>query len=324
MKVFIIICLSIVTLSSAQTNSSENYNVKPEDIKESMDYLASDELRGRATGTEGIAKAAAFIEAYLKANEISPYFETYKDHFNITLKQSDGDTLSINGFNVVGYIEGTDPQLKDEFVVLGGHYDHIGVRKNSIAGDSIANGANDDASGTIAAMEFGKFFSKTKSNKRSVLITLFAAEEMGLKGSAHLAERLKSKGINLHSMINFEMIGVPRDSTKTMAYISGFKKSNMAQVLNEGNNEEIIGFFEKAAQFNLFMRSDNYPFFKAFNVPAHAISTFDFTNFEYYHHVDDEADQMDYNHMAAFINKMLPALERLVNAEPGKIKLTNE
>ncbi|GAL62396.1 M20/M25/M40 family metallo-hydrolase [Algibacter lectus] len=110
---------------------------------------------------------------------------------------------------MVGYIEGNDPGLKDEFVILGAHYDHIGTAKE-VNGDVIANGANDDASGTVAVMEWAKYFSQTKTNKRSVLFTLYAAEEMGLKGSGHLAERLKSDSLNVYTMINFEMIGVPR------------------------------------------------------------------------------------------------------------------
>ncbi|MTE28016.1 M28 family metallopeptidase [Winogradskyella ouciana] len=288
--------------------------VTPEAIKESMEYLASDELEGRATGSEGIEKAAVFIENYFKKNNIKPYFETYRDTFKL------GDII---GYNVVGMIEGNDPKLKDEFIILGGHYDHIGEGKE-VNGDKIANGANDDASGTIAAMEFGKHFANLKTNKRSILITLYAAEEMGLKGSAHLAKRLKDNSLNAYTMINFEMIGVPRSEDKTMAYMSGYNRSNFAQTLNKYAGEEVVGFFPKAKEFNLFFRSDNFPFYKEFNMPAHAISTFDFTNFEYYHHVDDEADKMDYNHMASFINKMIPGLEGMMNAPTKEVTLSDE
>lgn len=288
--------------------------VTPEAIKESMEYLASDELEGRATGSEGIEKAAVFIENYFKKNNIKPYFETYRDTFKL------GDII---GYNVVGMIEGNDPKLKDEFIILGGHYDHIGEGKE-VNGDKIANGANDDASGTIAAMEFGKHFANSKTNKRSILITLYAAEEMGLKGSAHLAKRLKDNGLNAYTMINFEMIGVPRSEDKTMAYMSGYNRSNFAPTLNKYAGEEVVGFFPKAKEFNLFFRSDNFPFYKEFNMPAHAISTFDFTNFEYYHHVDDEADKMDYNHMASFINKMIPGLEGMMNAPTKEVTLSDE
>ena len=283
-------------------------------VKESMTYLASDALEGRATGSVGIELAAVYIENYFKENNIKPFFETYRDSFKIK---------DIIGYNVIGVVEGHDPKLKNEFIILGGHYDHIGFGKE-VDGDKIANGANDDASGTVAAMEFAKYFAKSKTNKRSILVTLYAAEEMGLKGSAHLAERLKTEGFNAYTMINFEMIGVPRTSDKSLSYMSGYDRSNFAETLNRYAGEEVVGFFPQAKEFQLFMRSDNYPFYQSLQIPAHAISTFDFTNFDYYHHVDDESDKMDYNHMANFIVKMIPALEGMMNAESKEVVLKNE
>ncbi|QNK76234.1 M28 family peptidase [Winogradskyella sp. PAMC22761] len=293
---------------------SEIPKITSASIKASMEYLASDELEGRATGSKGIEKAAVFIENYLKSNAIQPYFKTYRDSFKLN---------DLEAYNIVGVIEGNDPILKNEYIILGGHYDHIGFGK-TVEGDSIANGANDDASGTIAAMELGRYFAATKTNKRSILITLYDGEELGLKGSAHLAARLKDDGFNAYTMINFEMIGVPRAEGEIMAYMSGFENSNYAAKLNEYANEEIIGFFDKAQQMQLFRRSDNFPFYQELNIPAHAISTFDFTNFDYYHHVDDEADKMDYDHMASFINKMIPALEGIMNASTKEVILKDE
>ncbi|PNQ73450.1 peptidase M28 [Hanstruepera neustonica] len=283
-------------------------------IQESMEYLASDELGGRATGSEGIELAAVYIENFLRKNHIQPYFESYRDTFKLK---------DIIGYNIVGVVEGNDPKLKNEFIILGGHYDHIGLGKE-VNGDNIANGANDDASGTIAAMEFARYFAESKTNKRSILVTLYAAEEMGLKGSAHLAERLKNEGFNAYTMINFEMIGVPRSSDMSMSYMSGYERSNFAETLNRYAGEEVVGFFQQAKEFNLFMRSDNFPFYQSLHIPAHAISTFDFTNFDYYHHVDDEPDKMDYDHMASFVAKMLPAIEGMMNAETKEVVLKDE
>ena len=319
-KILLIFLTALVCSCSSSKNSttSDVVIVKPEitqeAIKASMEFLASDDLQGRATGSEGIEKAAVFIENYLKTNNIKPYFETYRDSFKVN---------DLDGYNIVGMVEGNDPKLKNEFIILGGHYDHIGTSK-IVEGDSIANGANDDASGTIAAMEFGKYFATTKTNKRSILITLYDAEEVGLKGSAHLAARLKAKGINAYTMINFEMIGVARAEGEPMAYMSGFERSNFAETLNSYAGEEVIGFFPGAKKMSLFMRSDNFPFFKELSIPAHAISTFDFTNFDYYHHVDDEADKMDYQHMVSFIEKMIPALEGMMNAPTKEVILKDE
>ena len=90
--------------------------------------LASDALKGRQTGTIGIEAAAKFIEYIFQKHNVQPYFKTYRDSFKVK---------KLNGYNVVGYLEGSDPELKNEFVVLGAHYDHIGVAKE-VDGDKIA------------------------------------------------------------------------------------------------------------------------------------------------------------------------------------------
>ncbi|WP_194766153.1 M20/M25/M40 family metallo-hydrolase [Tamlana sp. I1] len=307
-----VLLVLLISLSGIAQNNNSDAPIKLKSIKKSVHHLASDALEGRKTGTAGIEKAAVYIEKFFKKNNIKPYFKTYRDTFNI-----EGGII---GYNIVGYIEGNDSKLKNEFVILGGHYDHIGTAP-AVEGDVIANGANDDASGTVAVMEWAKYFNETKSNKRSILFTLYAAEEMGLLGSTHLAQRLKAENLDLYTMINFEMIGVPRNPDQSMAYITGYDLSNMGEKLNVYAEQKLLGYLEKAKAYNLFKRSDNYPFYQAFHVPAQAISTFDFANFEYYHHVDDEPDKIDYQHMTSFINKMIPALEGMINAPTKEIKL---
>ena len=312
MKNVIILFLFFVLTLGCKSSKVDLATVS--EVKQSLTYLASDALEGRQTGTVGLEKAAVYIESVFKSNKIKPYFETYRDSFNV-----DG----LIGYNVIGFIEGHDEDLKNEFVILGAHYDHIGKIK-AINGDSIANGANDDASGTVAVLEWAKYFSKAKNNKRSILFTLYDAEEMGLKGSGHLADKLKVEDLNLYTMINFEMIGVPRAGGEIRSYITGYELSNIAKKLNSYVGKELVGFLPQAKQYNLFRRSDNYPFYNAFKIPAHAISTFDFTNFDYYHHVDDEADRMDFEHMTNFINLMIPALEGMINAPTQEIQLNDE
>ena len=275
-----------------------------------MDYLASDELQGRETGSEGIEKAADFIEDFFSANNIEPYFIGYKD----TLTNIDS-----NAYNIVGYLEGTDDTLKNEFVVIGAHYDHIGliVPEN---GDAIANGANDNASGTTTVLEFARYFGNKKNNKRSIIFALFSAEEKGLLGSAHLAKRLKSENLDLYTMLNFEMVGVPLVEKDYYVYVTGYEKSNLAEISNGYANEKLVGFLPTAKEYNLFQRSDNYPFDMEFSVPSQTYCTFDFTNFDFYHKVGDEPELMDYEHMANFVNRMNPVLENIINAPTKEIK----
>ena len=281
------------------------------ELKESVYYLASDELKGRATGSEGIEKAAVYIENKLKSYNVAPYFETYRDFYK---------AKGMDASNVIGYIEGNDPVLKNEFIILGAHYDHISVVK-AVDGDSIANGANDDASGVAAVLAMARYFATKKNNKRSILFTLYSGEEIGLIGSKHLAERLKEQNINLYTMINFEMIGVPMVDKNYEAYFTGFDLSNMATKMNDYAGYNLLDELPKAKEFQLFYRSDNYPFYKVFNKPCHAISTFDFTNFDHYHKVGDEAELMDYEFMANLVNRLIPALETMTNTTTQEIKM---
>ncbi|MBA6154518.1 M28 family metallopeptidase [Gelidibacter maritimus] len=281
------------------------------ELKETVYYLASDELKGRATGSDGIEKAAVYIEDKFKSYNVAPYFETYRDHYK---------AKGMDASNVVGYIEGNDPELKKEFIILGAHYDHIGVVK-AVDGDSIANGANDDASGVAAVLAMARYFADKKNNKRSILFTLYSGEEIGLLGSKHLAERLQEDNINLYTMTNFEMMGVPMVDKDYEAYFTGFDLSNMAVKMNDYVNFKLLDQLPQAKEFQLFYRSDNYPFFKVFNKPSHAVSTFDFTNFDHYHKVGDEAELMNYEFMADLVNKLIPAYEAMSNTTTQEIQM---
>lgn len=276
------------------------YKVEQAEVADFLKYLSSDELEGRETGTKGIEKAAVFLEDFFKNNNIKPYFKTYRDTLT---------NFKAPAYNIVGVLEGNDPVLKKEFVVLSAHYDHIGVEKKNQP-DVIYNGANDDASGVTAVAQLAKYFSETKSNKRSILFVFFAGEEKGLLGSKSLVQKLKKQDFNLYTQLNIEMIGVPM-KRDYLAYVTGFDKSNMAEKINEYTGKKTIGFLPKEAEYELFYRSDNYSFYDVFKKPCQSISTFDFENFAYYHHVSDEFKVMDIGHMTSFIQELLPAVTRI-------------
>jgi len=289
--------------------SSKTITITSDEIKETVSYLSSDDLAGRETGTIGIEKAAEYIELQLKSFGIKPYFNTYRDHFMAN---------DLDAFNVVGYLEGTDSKLKDEFVIISAHYDHVGYA-NKVGNDSLANGANDNASGTSSVLAIAKYFAAKKKNKRSLMFVLFSAEELGLLGSDHLAKRLKRKNIDLYSMINIEMTGVPLKDRDYVAFLSGYDLSNMALKINEYVGSNLIGLSEIAKKYNLFRQSDNYAFYKEFGLPCQTLSSCDLSNYSYYHHVDDEADKLDYNFMASLINKIIPAIEEMCNTPTKEI-----
>lgn len=306
-----LLAVSFAAVSQVKTVSPKQYRVEQESVTETLRFLSSDELQGRDSGSEGIEKAARFLEDVFVKNSVKPYFTTYRD----TLSNFDKPA-----YNIVGYLEGTDPKLKNEFVVIGAHYDHIGMAKASVNGDDIYNGADDNASGSTAVAELVNFFGKTKANKRSVMFCFFSAEEKGLLGSRHLAAKLKAQGFNIYTMLNFEMIGVPLGKD-ILAFITGYSRSNMAEKFNEYAGKKLIGYTDFEVRYQLFKASDNYPFFTEMNIPAHTLSTTDMETFPYYHNVDDEFQNMDTAHMTSFIQQMLPLVEKMVNAPKQEIVL---
>lgn len=307
--------LIVFNCNSQGQISIENHEMSTSEIKSMVGFLAADNVEGRDTGSHGIEQAALYIEKKLLSYDVTPYFSTYRDSFKIN---------DLEAYNIVGYLEGIDSILKKEVVLIGAHYDHIGFRARPVTNDTIANGANDNASGTATVLAMAKYFGATKNNKRSIIFALFTAEELGLRGSRHLAERLSTEKLNLYTMINFEMMGVPFLDRDYQVFATGHDLSNMAEVLNKYAGNKLVGKSEEAAEFNLFKRSDNYAFYEQFNIAAQTISSCDLTNFDFYHHVDDESDKLDYEHMASVVNKFLPTLERVINSEVQEIKMNNE
>lgn len=302
------------TLTKVENNAVKSSDFITENaLKEMVSFLSSNDLKGRDTGSEGINEAANYIENQFKALGVKPYFNTYRDNFKIG---------EMEAYNVVGYLEGNDPKLKEEFILIGAHYDHIGIIK-AVDGDSIANGANDNATGTSGVLAMAKYFSKKKTNKRSILFATFTAEEKGLLGSKHLAERLKESELNLYTMINLEMIGVPFVDRDYQAFITGHELSNLAEKMNDYAGEHLIGASDVSKKYGLFKRSDNYPFYQAFKVPSHTVSSCDLTNFDYYHHVHDEVDTLDFPFITRLINALAPVLEQMANAPAQEIKMND-
>jgi len=308
--IFAFIAFWILSCKKNENHTLQDVVSKSE-LREMVKFFASDKMKGRQTGSEEIEVAAQFIENQFKSYGIKPYYDTYRDEFKVR---------DINAFNVVGFLEGKDETLKDEIVIIGAHYDHIGYGK-LVGNDSIANGANDNATGTAAVLTLAKHLAKKNNNKRSLMFVLFSAEEMGLKGAQHLAKRLSEEEANIYTMVNLEMIGVPLKDTEYMAFLTGYEYSNMAEIINAFLGENIIGASEISKKNKLFFRSDNYPFYKQMNIPSHTLSSCDMTNFDQYHKVGDQIELLDFEFMTDLINTLAPAIEFMCNTEKQEIQL---
>jgi hypothetical protein len=201
--------------------------------------------------------------------------------------------------NVVGYLPGRDKAHEAEKVIFSGHYDHLGFIK-PVAGDSIANGADDDASGTTAVVALAEYFKKRKNNARSLIFVAFTGEEIGGFGSRYFSQHLDPK--ELVAMFNIEMIGkVAKFGPKT-AFITGYERSDFGKLLQANLVGTDFKFEpDPYTEQNLFYRSDNATLARL-GVPAHSISTDQIPTDKLYHSVDDEASSLDLKNMTNVIS----------------------
>lgn len=212
--------------------------------------------------------------------------------------------------NVIGVIPGKSKP--DEFVVFSGHYDHIGIRP-PISGDSIANGADDDASGTTAVVELARYFKKARNNQRTLIFVAFTAEEIGGFGSRYFSEQLNPDKVV--AMFNIEMIGKPSKWGPNFAFITGYERSDFGEILQKNLTGTPFEFKpDPYPQQNLFYRSDNATLARL-GVPAHTISTDEIDIDKYYHTVNDEVETLDLKNLTATIRAIALSAQSIVSGK---------
>jgi Zn-dependent M28 family amino/carboxypeptidase len=226
---------------------------------------------------------------------------------------------------VVGVIPGKSK--KDEYVVFGAHYDHLGIGKPDKNQDSIFNGANDDAAGTTAVMMMAKYFSALKDNERTLIFVAFTAEEIGGYGSRYFSKQLNAEKVI--AMFNIEMIGTESKWGTNSAYITGYEKTDMGKILQANLTGSKFKFEpDPYPKQNLFFRSDNATL-AALGVPAHTISTSKMeeapNNEPNYHKQSDEIGTLDMNNMAEIIKAIAISSKTIVNGKdtPTRVRKGN-
>jgi Peptidase family M28 len=229
--------------------------------------------------------------------------------------------------NVVGIIPGKSPPAgragkKDEYVIFSGHYDHLGVTSNPVNGDSIYNGANDDAAGTTAVIMLAKYFKAIKNNERTIVFVAFTAEEIGGFGSQYFSQQFADPA-KVMAMFNIEMIGTESKWGKNSAYITGYEKTDMGKILEK--NLEGTGFTfypDPYTTQNLFYRSDNATLARL-GVPAHTISTSKMDSEPNYHKLSDQVETLDMNNMASIIKSVALSARTIISGKdsPSRVKV---
>lgn len=216
--------------------------------------------------------------------------------------------------NVVGIIEGSDPKLKDEFLLLSAHYDHIGVKSTPNSTDSIYNGARDNAMGTTAVLCAARAFSEAPT-KRSVILLACTGEEVGLLGSEYYAE---NPLVPLNKTIfNLNIDGAGYNDTSIVTVI-GLERTSAEQDILEACKAFGLGAIQDPApEQNLFDRSDNVSFARK-GIPAPTFSpgfrAFDDAINQFYHQAADQADEnFDFAYLNRFVKAFIHAARRIAD-----------
>lgn len=218
--------------------------------------------------------------------------------------------------NVVGVLPGKTKTA--EYVVFSGHYDHLGIGKPE-NGDSIYNGANDDAAGTTAVIMLAKYFKGLGNNERTLVFAAFTAEEEGGFGSQYFSKQFDAAKVM--AMFNIEMIGTESKWGKNSAYITGYEKTDMGKILEKNLEGTQFKFYpDPYTTEQLFYRSDNATLARL-GVPAHTISTSKMDNEPNYHKASDEIQTLDMDNMAMIIKAIAKSSGTIVSGKDAPTRV---
>ncbi|MEP6618348.1 MAG: M20/M25/M40 family metallo-hydrolase [bacterium] len=296
------------------------------DVRRLLTALADDSLEGRATGSRGSAKAARIIANEMMRIGLEPAGDSgffQRVPLAVVMQGTRERPVAYSSFaaldtvpasqrrnavNVIGILRGSDPGLRDSVILVDAHYDHLGISSGA-KGDSIFNGADDDASGTVAVIEIARAMAQGQRPRRTVIFAATTGEEVGLIGTrwylAHPVAPIASMTANLE----IEMIGRP-DSLAGgpgRGWLTGFDRSTMGTMFAAAGLPIVP---DRRLDQSFFTRSDNIAFAQA-GVPAHTLSSYNMH--DDYHTVADDASRVDFPHMTGVIRAGAAAVRLLAD-----------
>ncbi|MFC1563474.1 M28 family metallopeptidase, partial [candidate division KSB1 bacterium] len=230
------------------------------------------------------------------------------------------NTREITLTNIIGYLEGSDPELNDEFFIFSGHHDHIGFNEEIEGDDKIYNGADDNATGVTGVITLAEYFSRHREFKRSIIFVTFTAEEKGLLGARQLLEDLPVPRDKIVGMINFEMLGKQSKWGWNRTFLTGFEYSNLGEIMKAAISDT-SKFNIYPDPYGLFYGSDNAPFARA-DMVSHSLSSTDVGGDKHYHQVTDEYETLSIDNMVTVIRGVSEAVMPVLNGAktPARIK----
>ena len=297
-------------------------------VRRGLATLAADSMEGRLTGSPGMERAARWLEQQYREVGLLPAGDsgTYRQHIPLRVAQGPNPTARVRPApveswvawnalpadqrlrtqNIAGIIRGTDPVLRDEVVLVTAHYDHIGVGR-AVNGDSINNGADDDASGNIALLEIARALRNGPRPKRTILFMSITGEEVGGFGTRWYLQHPLLPLANTVVDLNIEMIAHPDSLAGGFgnAWLTGYERSTLGDLLAD-NGIPLVADPRPGQSF--FTRSDNAAFARI-GIPAHSLSSFNLAT--PYHDPRDEAGTVNVAHMAQVISATAKAVRLL-------------
>ncbi len=276
----LLISIFLLLLGSLHAQQSQT-----ERLRNHLYLLASDSLQGRETGCQGGLIARQYLLEQYQAIGLEPYRDKYIHTFNVNAIQFNKPKGQAN---IVMVIPGNDPELKEEYIVLGAHYDHVGIIKGKIY-----NGADDNASGSSALIEIARqIYAHRDQLKRTVIIAAFDAEEEGLFGSKALVNYMNTNGdiSKVKLMMSIDMVGwLSTGGALTLEGTSTLKDAE--SFLLQLGEQKGITIRTKSFENSIMTATDTEPFAKA-GCPTLAVTT---GLKSPYHKPEDDADLIDYD-----------------------------
>ncbi len=285
----------------------------PAGLAAHVEVLSDPVMQGRGVGTVGIDLAADYIATQFEEIGLQAPGDSYLQTWSEALPSGESASFS----NVIGVLPGTDDTLKNAPIILGAHYDHLGMETDANGNESVFAGADDNASGVGILIEVARKLQKSFSPKRSVIFVAFAGEESGLIGSRHFVANPPAPftTANLFAMLNMDSVGRLEGRTlQVFASDSAYEWPFMAQG---------IGFtIGVPAQFpaQAVAGSDHVSFLEA-GIPA--IHLFSGLHTDY-HRASDTPDKVDLDGMSDIALWVEEAMVYLADRDqPLRVNLTN-
>jgi hypothetical protein len=287
-------------------------------LKAHENFLASDALEGRAAGFPGNEQAVAYLVKEAESFGLKPAgTDGYTQEFEF---DTQGTTRKAK--NVLAVLEGSDPKLKDEFVLIGGHLDHVGRVGQQVGGqkdgakngDEIWNGADDNGSGTSAILTVARAFGRGKSApKRSILFAWWNAEEAGLKGSAWWSSHPTRPIEKVTYCLNLDMVGRNPDRPMDVEGVKNAEGDALERIITAACGAEKLAITKYDHTNEAMFRSDGVSLLRQ-GVPATMFFTYWHAD---YHAVGDHADKIAYPNLAKIARAAYRIVRETADLEPG-------